>query len=515
MDVFAGGKHPGGTALTVEKHLIPSPRERLLVTGAALLALFLGAMDALIMSTAMPTIVADLGGLHLYSWVYTTYFLARAVSLPIFGKLADTYRTRTLFLVSIGLFVVSSIFAGASPNMAFLVSARVFQGIGAGGNFALVYIALADVSPPDRRGKAMSLASFVWGLASILGPTLGGFIVTWASWRWIFYINVPLGLASLIVITRYFVETREKKAEVNLDLWGAATLSAAVLALLTALMLGGRSHGWGSGPVLALIGLSVLSGGAFYTAEKRAVDPILAPRFFTIRGFAAGNSAVFLSSFVIFSLFAFGPLLVQGAMGKPPMQVGMAMLWLSLGWSLGSILLGRFVDEIGAKPAAVFGAAILIIGCAFTLLFSPQTTMATCSAVFFVVGVGMGFVTLATLLEVQNSLDAADLGVATASNQFARTLGGTVGVGVCGSLVFGRLRQSVETLSGLPSNLVDTLHRNVEILFEPQAQAGFSEAVRQGLQRAVIQGLSTAFWVIVGGAVLCLFCCLFLPGKSR
>ena len=193
--------------MTVEKHWIPSPRERLFVTGAALLALFLGAMDALIMSTAMPTIVTDLGGLHFYSWVYSTYFLSRAVSLPIFGKLADTYRTRSLFILSITIFVASSVLAGLSPNMGFLVVARVFQGIGAGGNFALVYIALADVSPPEERGKAMSLASFVWGLASVLGPTLGGFMVTWASWRWIFFINLPLGLASLAGISLFLVET--------------------------------------------------------------------------------------------------------------------------------------------------------------------------------------------------------------------------------------------------------------------------------------------------------------------
>ena len=324
-------------------------RERFFVMGAALLALFLGAMDALIMSTAMPTIVADLGGLHLYSWVYTTYFLSRAVSLPIFGKLADTYRTRTLFMASIGLFVVSSVFAGFAPNMAFLVIARVFQGIGAGGNFALVYIALADVSPPEKRGRAMSFASFVWGLASVLGPTLGGIIVTWTSWRWIFLVNVPLGLASLAGISLFLVETREKKGGASLDLWGAFALSVTILAFLLALMMGGRTYGWGSGTVLGLLALAGAAGVGFYLAEKGAADPILSPGFFAIRGFAAGNSAVFLSSFAIFSLFAFGPLFIQGALGKSPVQVGVAMLWLSLGWSLGSILLGQFVDRLGGE----------------------------------------------------------------------------------------------------------------------------------------------------------------------
>jgi len=167
-----------------------SSKSRFYVLSAALMALFLGAMDALVMSAAMPTIVADLGGLHLFSWVYSVYFLSRAVSLPVFGKLADLFKTKTLFIVSIGIFLISSIMAGLSQNMTFLIIFRVFQGIGAGGNFALVYIVLADISPPENRGKILSLASSIWGIASVLGPTLGGFIVTYFSWRWIFFTEV-------------------------------------------------------------------------------------------------------------------------------------------------------------------------------------------------------------------------------------------------------------------------------------------------------------------------------------
>ena len=490
-------------------------RERRLVIGAALLALFLGAMDALIMSAAMPTIVADLGGLDLYSWVYSTYFLSRAVSLPIFGKLADTYRTRTLFILSITIFVVSSIFAGMATSMTFLVTARVFQGIGAGGNFALVYIALADVSPPHQRGQAMSLASFVWGLASVLGPTLGGVIVTWTSWRWIFFINLPLGLASLAGIALFLAETRGKKETVRLDLWGALTLSVAILALLTALMTGGRVHGWGSIRVLGLLALTLAAGAGFYLAEKRAEDPILSLEFFKIRGFAAGNAAVFLSSFAIFSLFAFGPLFIQGALGKSPVQVGMAMLWLSLGWSVGSIALGRFVDRVGGKISALAGACFIIAGSGLTLGFDPMTTMTTCSAIFFAIGIGMGFVTLATLLEVQNSLQGADLGVATASNQFARTLGGAVGVGVCGSLVFSRLQSALEAMTDLPADLAETLGRNVETLFQADTLTGFSEPVRAALHGAVVEGVDGVFWGVFLAALLCLGCCLLLPPRTH
>ena len=196
---------------------------------ATLLALFLGAMDSLVVSAAMPTIVAELGGLHLYSWVYSAYLLARAVSLPIFGKLADLYKSRNLFIAAIVLFIVSSVLAGCAFNMLALIMARAFQGIGAGAIFALVYVVLADISPPQSRGRTLSFASSVWGIASVLGPTLGGFIVSYFSWRWIFFINIPLGLISLWGIAAYLLDVRVKKDRVSLDFAGVASLSTAIL----------------------------------------------------------------------------------------------------------------------------------------------------------------------------------------------------------------------------------------------------------------------------------------------
>ncbi len=260
-------------------------------------------MDALVMSAAMPTIVSELGGLHLYSWVYSSYFLARAVSLPIFGKLADLYKNRNLFLAAIGLFILSSVAAGCAFNMITLIIARIFQGIGAGGIFALVYIVLADVSPPQNRGRTLSFASSIWGVSSVLGPTLGGFIVTYFSWRWIFFINIPLGLLSLWVIWRYLFEIREKREKVSLDFAGVATLSTAILAFLFAFMLGGRAYSWTSPFIIGLLLFSIASLATFIVVEHRADDPILSIAFFRSRGFSAGNAAVFLSSFAIFVLY--------------------------------------------------------------------------------------------------------------------------------------------------------------------------------------------------------------------
>jgi MFS family permease len=260
-----------------------------MIIWAALLALFLGALDALVMSAAMPTIIAELGGLSLYAWVYSAYFLARAVSLPVIGKLSDLFSTKRLMLISIALFVTASVAAGASSSMGFLVAARVFQGIGAGGIFALVYVVLSDVALPGQRGKTLSLASFVWGISSLIGPTLGGFMVTYFSWRWIFFINLPLGLLSLAGIGLFFKAFREKPGRVNLDWAGITCFSGMVLGGLTLVMTGGREIPWDSGPGIGLILSTLVLGIGFVLTERRAKDPFMDFSFFRYPGFALGN----------------------------------------------------------------------------------------------------------------------------------------------------------------------------------------------------------------------------------
>ena len=489
---------------------------------AALLALFLGALDAMVMSAAMPTIVAEVGGMHLYSWVYSAYFLARAVTLPIFGKLADLYRTRNLFLAAIALFIAASISAGASSNMGFLVSARVFQGVGSGGIFALVYIVLSDISSPQHRGRTLSFASSIWGIASVLGPTLGGFIVTYFSWRWIFFINIPLGLLSFVGIAAFSVETRPKRPSVSLDLLGVLTLAVCIVSLLTAFLWGGRRHSWLSPEVAGAVALALVAGVFFYRVERRARDPILSLDFFAKRGFSFGNGAVFMSSFAIFSLFAFAPLFIQGALGQSPMEVGIAMLALSFGWSLGSLVLGQIVQRLGRKRASMAGAVFLVTGCILTLSFSAATTIMTCFLVFFIVGLGMGFVTLATLLVVQSCLSASDLGVATSSHQFSRTLGGTVGIGICGSLVTARFSRVAENLNasvldgGIPSAVMTRIRQNFENFFQPDVQQQLVPDLLDALHRAIGNCVIDVFWLALIATAVCLvFGACLPPGNDK
>jgi EmrB/QacA subfamily drug resistance transporter len=501
--------------------LILTRNQRLAVIGAALLSLFLGALDALIISAAMPTIVAELGGLQLYSWVYSAYFLARAVSLPILGKLADLYPCRDLFAACIGIFLLASAMAGCAWNMTVLILARVIQGLGAGGIFALVYIILADVALPEKRGRTLSMGSSVWGIASVLGPTLGGIIVTYSSWRWVFFLNLPLGFVSLWGICRYFTDVRPKKKKVSLDFQGVATLSTAVLALLFALLLGGRAHAWGSPLILGLLAAAVLGLAAFIYTEKKAPDPILSIDFFRNRGFATSNAAVFLSSFALFSLFAFAPLYIQGVQGKTPLQVGMTMVSLSLGWSLGALALGQVIDRAGYKSCALLGAMGLVLGCGLTLTFKADSPLWFSFTAFFVVGLGMGFVALSTLLVVQSWLAAKDLGVATASNQFARTLGGTVGVGICGSLMAARLSglgakiHEAGVLNHLTGKLTAVPMDQIEGLLRPEIQALLPPGIRHILQENVLQGAHEVFLAVCVAALLCLLTCLLIPNQPE
>jgi EmrB/QacA subfamily drug resistance transporter len=502
-------------------HLKISGKTRVLVIGAAMLALFLGALDALVVGAAMPTIVADLGGLHLYGWVFSSYLLARAISLPIFGKLSDLYSSKKLYAFAITVFILSSYWGGAAPNMTQLIICRTLQGIGAGGTFALAYIVVADIAAPEKRGKMMGLISFVWGVASILGPALGGLIVSYFSWRWIFFMNLPLGFVALLAILLHLKEVREKKLHPSLDFLGALTLSIAVLALLTAFLLGGRSYPWLSWEIAGLCLAALCSGVAFCMAENKARDPILAMVFFRNREFSSANASAFFSSYAIFSLSAYSPLFIQGVLGKSPAELGMAMVPLSLGWSVGAFLCGLMINRERERLYGIFGSVVLILSSGFTVASSSETSLIAFSTVLAVAGVGMGYVSVATLLIVQNSLDAGNLGAATSSQQFARTLGGTIGIGISGSLGTSHLSEAMKSLLSspdqldIPSSFSKDLLSGFESILQPEIQASLSPIVQKALQQAVEKGVKMVFWSALAASLLSLICCYLVPRWAR
>jgi predicted MFS family arabinose efflux permease len=341
-------------------------------------------------------------------------------------------------------------------------------------------------------------------------------VVTYFSWRWIFFVNVPLSILSLLGIGLYLVEIREKKKGASIDFFGALTLSSAILGLLTVFMVGGRTYDWLSPQIILLSLVTIGLGMAFYLAEKRAREPILSLDFFGIRGFSAGNAAAFLASFTVFALFAYIPLFIQGALGKTPLEMGIALLSFSLGWSVGALACGQVVDRIGKNPSTVLGSLFLVVGGAIMLKFSIATSLTTCSWVLGLIGIGMGFVSMATLLVVQDSLGASDLGVATASHQFSRTLGGTIGVGISGSFVTAGLATTMEPFMSSESGTLSlssshNVMQNIEKLFRPEVQALLSPDVQKAMQDAVARGVFIVFWVTLIVSLLCLFFSFMLP----
>ena len=492
-------------------------RTRRFVITSALMALFLGAMDGLIITAAMPTIVADLGGLHLYSWAYSIPLLSRAVTLPLFGKLADLYSNKRLFIIALTIFLLASLAAGLSPNMSWLITARAIQGIGAGGIFALIFIVLAEMSAPEQRARTMALESVAWGVASVIGPTLGALIVTYFSWRWIFFLELPLGLIPMVGIAFFFVETREKRPNVAFDIKGLLTLSVCILSMLTLFMIGGQQRAWLSWEVMSLAMLTLIFAGVFYQIEKQATEPIISMALFRNPGFSLTSAAVFVINFSMFALFAYSPVFLQGTLGHTPLQVGWAMLSLSLGWSLGTVILGQIANKMGVKNAAVIGSIIVTTSCAPILFFDTATTLNIILPVFLVIGLGVGFVTLANLLASQNTVDPRDMGVATGAFQFARTVGGTIGIGICGSVLNLRMTPALERIRSAIAagqdgeGLGQFATGGMEKILESQFQTQLNPAMLTMLKTVILNSVTPVFWIIVITTVLCLGLSMALP----
>ena len=514
-----------GTELRLVKNSLSEPVEltkksRILVLIAALLAVFLGALDALIIGAAMPTIVADLGGLELYSWAFSAYMLTRTIALPLFGKLADLYSSKKLFVLAVGAFLVGSVFAGMVNSMPQLVFLRALQGIGAGGNFALAYIVVSEVSAPEERGRMMGLISFVWGVSSVMGPLLGGLIVTYLTWPWVFYINVPVGSLAVFFIVRYFQESRPKKTDATVDYLGALTLTICILSLLFAFLLLGEARSWYSPELLGLFFLAVVAGVIFWYAERRAAEPILPLHFFQIPGFTLPNGAAFFSSFAIFSLLAFLPLFIQGTLGRTAAELGLVMVPLSLGWSAGALVCGLVVNRLGEKLTGVAGAILMFISIALTLTFNATTGLIYFSVVVCPIGIGMGFVSVATLIKVQNSLHESDLGVATSSQQFARTLGGTIGIGISGAMVSHYLDKAINGLMNsplraeIPPELAAQLSHSLQEFLQPDMVGSLSSTALNAIRESIGKGVEAVFWTALLVSFISIIMCKMMPGRN-
>ena len=422
------------------------------IFGALLLVLLLASLDQTIVSTALPTIVGDLGGLSHLSWVVTAYLLASTVVTPLYGKLGDLYGRKLMLRVAIGLFLVGSALCGLSQNMSELIAFRALQGLGGGGLIVTTMAAVGDIIAPRDRGKYQGLFGAVFGVSTVIGPLLGGFFVDSLSWRWIFYVNLPLGLVALAVIGIAF-PARTDHVHHRIDYLGAAVLAAGLSAIVLFTSLGGTSYAWGSSFIIALIILSAVMLVLFPFVEARAAEPILPLALFRNRTFVVTSAVGFIIGLALFGAVTFLPLYLQVVKGHSPTVSGLLITPMMAGLLVTSILSGNLISRFGHyRPFPIAGTAIMAVGLFLLSSITVSTPTLRTAGFMVVLGLGLGMVMQVLVLAVQNSVDYQYLGVATSGSTLFRQIGGSIGVSVFGAIF------STNLASELASRIPRTVH---------------------------------------------------------
>ncbi|MGB2952632.1 MAG: MDR family MFS transporter [Gaiellaceae bacterium] len=417
---------------------------RVLAIYAGLMAtLLLAALDQTIVATALPKVVSELGGISQYSWVFTAYMLGSTVTVPLFGKLGDVYGRKPLFIVAITIFIAGSALCGTAQNITELVVFRAIQGVGAGGIFPLTIAMVGMIIPPRDRGRYQGLIGAVFAAASIVGPLVGGFIVDHASWRWVFYVNLPVGVLALAVVYVTMPRRREKQ-EHSIDWLGAVVLAAGTTALLLGLVWAGRDYPWASSHVVGALVVAVLLLAVFAIVERRVPEPILPFDLLRNPTVAASVACMALVGMAMFGTISFVPLFVQGVIGTSATSSGVVLTPLMLGAVITSALSGQLVSRTGRyRPNTLVGPLILGAGALLLWRMDVHTTNGQAARNMVISGIGLGMMMQIFVLSVQNAVPRRAMGSATALTQFARSIGATLGVTLMGVIVNQNLPKSV------------------------------------------------------------------------
>lgn len=504
---------------------------RVLVIGAVMAALFVSAISQTVVATALPRIIGELGGLDLYSWVLTASMLASTAAVPLVGKLSDLYGRKPFLMGGIVLFMAASVVTGASQNMAQLIAFRAVQGLASGTIMASAFAAVGDLFAPAERGRFMGLFTGVFGVASIAGPLIGGFVTDHWGWRWVFYVNVPFGLVALAVLARGLPWRRLPSRVVPLDWAGMVGLLLAVLPLLLALAWAGDRFPWGSWQIGGLLAIAVLGLLVFLVIERGAADPVLPLPLFQQRTFVVASAVTFLTGIGLFGALSYMPLYIQGVLGASATNSGLVNTPLMLGLTAASLGAGHLASRTGRyRWTVIVGGVVLTGGMVVMTTLDEQASLLLPIAGMVVVGLGLGLSMPLLLLAVQNALPDRLLGVATASTQFFRQIGGTLGIALFGTIVTAQLRSDLigrlpgEVTSVAPAETLRQLEQP-RILLSPDALeqlrgafAAFGEGgpalydrTISAMRGVLADGLHEVFLIGLLVAFLALAASIFLP----
>ncbi len=493
-----------------------------------ILGMLLAALDQTIVGTALPRIVANLGGLDHYAWVVTAYLLASTVSIPIYGKLSDIYGRRTIFILGMVIFLAGSALAGTSQNMTQLIIYRGIQGLGAGAMMPIAMAIIGDIFPPAERGKWQGLIVAVFGLASIVGPTLGGWITDNWGWRWVFYVNMPVGIIAILTAGFVLPKFVNKRKHI-IDYLGVVTLVAGFVPLLLAFSWAGTQYAWHSWQIISLFSFSAVMLVIFFLIEMRAVEPIISPRLFKNSIFLVSVIAMFLVSAGMFGAILYLPLFVQGVLGDSASNSGIVLTPLMIGFMISSIVGGQLLSRTGRyKILAMFGFTVAAVGMLLLSRMSVTTSEGEVVRNMLITGLGIGVMMSLFTIVVQNAFPYRQLGEVTASLTFFRSIGSTVGVAVMGTIMTNTFQNAMQSnIPALLKRIVPAARlaqlENPQLLLAPDVvakiQHGFAtlgpqglvifrqliEAIRVSLSTAITNVFFLGFILMVLGFVTVLF----------
>ncbi len=471
-----------------------------------MLGMLLAALDQTVLATALPTIVGELGGLEHLSWVLTSYLLASTASVPLYGKLGDLYGRKVMLQGAIILFVVGSIAAGVSQDMTQIIISRAVQGLGAGGLMTLAMAIVAEIVAPRERGRYQGYIQMVFVLASVAGPLLGGLFADHLSWRWVFYVNLPIGAVTVALIVAALHLDIERRP-VKIDALGSALLAGGLTCLLLVTTWGGREYAWGSAEILGLGAGAVALLAGFVVQERRAAEPILPLRLFREPVFVVVSAVLFLTTLAFFAAIVFMPLFLQAVTGADATDSGLLLLPLMLAGTLSTAVSGRVISRTGRyKAFPVAGLGLMAIGLFLLSGMDASTSQVTASMLLVIFGVGFGMVSQVLTLAIQNAVERRDLGIATASANLFRSLGGSVGVAVFGAIFAARL--DVWLPREVPSGARGVNAEGLQA--SPDTLASLPAAVQHGIGEAVAHSLHTVFLVAAPVAAVGLLVALTL-----